>query len=431
MVNISPFARFLDHIQGDITINGNADGNNSLNIYNQNNYFNDTYTITSSRVQRNSSAQIRYSAVKNLIVNDGSRAVTFNVESTNAATPVTINEGLGQNTVNLSPTARNLATVQGRLTVSGNSHMDRLQLFDQNNTAVRSFSVTSTTPVWTGGPTVTDTQVSFLTVNGGNGGNTFNVISTSATDGVLINGGGGTNNLMGSSAGNVWEVTGADSGVLSGSAYASAVSFNQVGNLTGGNGGDYFLFDDQAALSGSLSGGGATLDYTPYSTSVIVDLQTGFATGVGQSVMGILNVIGASGAPGSGAYNLLIGNGGNTLTGGFGRRNILVAGGSASSLNAGDQEDLLIGGTTIYDTEPGLLSWLEIAAYWAGTDDFFTRVANLTKGNGVPLLDATTVIGNGGGNIMNGNGGLALIYSDGMDAISSFDPNSPIIPVAP
>jgi hypothetical protein len=58
-------------------------------------------------------------------------------------------------------------------------------------------------------------------------------------------------------------------------------------------------------------------------------------------------------------------------------------------------------------------------------------VGNLTTGNGVPLLDATTVTGNSGGNTMNGNGNLTLIYSDGTDSISGFDPNSPIIPIAP
>jgi hypothetical protein len=213
---------------------------------------------------------------------------------------------------------------------------------------------------------------------------------------------------------------------------ASPVAFNQVGNLTAGSGGDTFRFSDQATLSGSVAGGGnTTLAYTLYSTSVIVDLQTGIATGVGGSVSGILNVIGGRGVPASGAYNLLIGNGGNMLWGGIGRRNILVAGGTASTLVSGDQDDLLIGGTTVYDTDPALAAWLQIAAYWAGTDDYFTRVANLTTGNGVPLLDATVVTGNSGGNTMIGNGALALLYSDGNDSIANFDPNSIIVPITP
>jgi len=206
--------------------------------------------------------------------------------------------------------------------------------------------------------------------------------------------------------------------------------------VLGGSGGN--SFNVQGLLPGttmSLDGGSGTntLDYTGFTGSVVVDLQTGVATGF-SSIANIENVTGAGGGGDQGFYNLLIGNGGNVLTGGFGRRNILVAGGSASTLNAGDGEDLLIGGTTMYDNDPndpGLLNWQQIAAYWAGTDDFFTRVANLTTGNGVPLLDATTVTGNGGGNTLNGNGNLALIYTDGMDNISGFDPNSPIIPITP
>jgi hypothetical protein len=58
-----------------------------------------------------------------------------------------------------------------------------------------------------------------------------------------------------------------------------------------------------------------------------------------------------------------------------------------------------------YDAEAGLVDWLAIADYWAGT--------------GVPLLDATTVTGNGGGNIFQGNGGTALIYTDGQDTIDN------------
>jgi hypothetical protein len=187
-----------------------------------------------------------------------------------------------------------------------------------------------------------------------------------------------------------------------------------------------------------VGGGGGTnaLSYVDYNGNVIVNLQLGTATGVGGSVSGITVVFGGTGNGALGAYNLLLGGaaGGATLTlnGGLGRRNLLVAGRGPSTLNAGDQEDLLIGGTTRYDdTEAGLVSWLQIATYWAGTDPYATRVSNLTSGSGVPLLDASTVTGNGGGNAMNGNGALALLYTDGADALSGFDPGAQTVPIAP
>ncbi len=51
-----------------------------------------------------------------------------------------------------------------------------------------------------------------------------------------------------------------------------------------------------------------------------------------------------------------------------------------------------------------------LMAYWTGADDFATRVNNLTSGNGVPLLDATMVQSNGGGNTLQGGGGLDLFF---------------------
>jgi hypothetical protein len=183
------------------------------------------------------------------------------------------------------------------------------------------------------------------------------------------------------------------------------------------------------ALTLDAGSGTNTLDYTGYAGNVLVDLPLGTATGF-SGISNITNVTGASGG-GAGFYNVLIGNGGNVLTGGTGRRNLLVAGGSTSTLIGGNQDDLVIGGTTAYDTEAGLASWQAIAAYWAGADDYLTRVANLTSGSGVPLLDAMTVFGNGGGNTMIGSGELALIYSDGLDTILGFDPGSIVYPIAP
>jgi len=49
----------------------------------------------------------------------------------------------------------------------------------------------------------------------------------------------------------------------------------------------------------------------------------------------------------------------------------------------------------------------------------------------VPLLDATIVTGNGGGNVLAGYGRLALIFSDGLDTITGFDPSSLQVTIAP
>jgi hypothetical protein len=248
-------------------------------------------------------------------------------------------------------------------------------------------------------------------------------------------GGPGNNTVVGSSdASAAWQLAGPNAGTLAGPAYGSTVSFGNVRNLAAGAGGDTFQFAAGATLAGNLYGGtGSTLDYTAYTTSVVVDLQPDVtsATGVGGVVGGISAAIGAGGAAGTpGLYNLLIGLGGEYLQGGTGRRNLLVAGGTPgtpSTLVGGDGEDLLIAGGTAYDDLPGLDSWLAIADYWAGAGDFGARAAGLLAGAGVPKLDATRVTGNGPGNALTGNGGSALLYSDGMDTPSGFGFVQPVL----
>jgi hypothetical protein len=111
---------------------------------------------------------------------------------------------------------------------------------------------------------------------------------------------------------------------------------------------------------------------------------------------------------GAGVYNILVGNGGNVLTGGDGRRNLLIAGATPSTLIGGNDDDILIGGTTNYDQESDQHSLRAIMDYWSTTADLYdTRVANLLSGTGVPLLDATIVTSNNGGNTLTGHHGGA------------------------
>jgi hypothetical protein len=427
----------LDTIHGNLTVNGT--GNTTVALNDQNNTAAGTsYQVWADFALRSNGPVVRYGGLSALVLNAGNvvGGNTVFVLSTPASMAVTVNAGSGGDNVPVGVNF-NIGTVAGPLTVNGTGNTT-VALNDQNNTAPRTFSVTPTTVTWTGGSTVAYTGGTALIIRGGTGGNTFSLTGTSATADILITGGSGNNILVGSNAGNLWAINGSDAGGLTGAAYGSPVAFSQVGSLTAGAGGDTFHFADGATLSGDLSGRGSdTLDYSAYTTSVVVDLQTGQATGVGGSVSGIGTVIGGSGAPGTpGLYNLLIGGaaGENTLIGGMGRRNLLVAGGGPSTLNAGDEEDLLIGGPTNYDSDPmdpGLANWLAIANYWASTDDYATRVSNLTHGLGVPLLDASTVRGNAGGNTMGANGALALLYTDGADAIAGFDPGSIVMPITP
>jgi len=406
-------------------------------------------------------ANTAYSDVGNpTTLNTGNGADTVNVQATAANAPLAINGGNSQQVVNLG-NAGSLAGILGAVSLNNVPNYFIVNVNDGSDNGNHSAVVIGATGVTGLAPasinfSTTPICVNQLNVTVGNGSNAFTITGSQPGSGTTLTTGTGTNTvtvtgtngpttltgspagvntLVGPTAATTWSVTGANTGNFSSA--VAATSFTGYGSLTGGSGSNTFVFSDGASLDGNLAGGGgATLDYSLYTTSVVVDLQPAVAsaTGVGGSISGITSVIGASGAPGTaGLYNLLIGSdgGGDTLQGGTGRRNILVAGGSASTLIGGDGEDLLIGGTTAYDLEPGLVDWLAIANYWAGTDDFGTRSANLQSGNGVPLLDATTVTGNGGGNTMRGNGGTALIYTDGQDAIDNVFAATSLVTIAP
>jgi hypothetical protein len=390
--------------------------------------------------------QFEQSAIRGIVINSGTGNDTINILRTVTLSPVTVNSR-GTATINIG-NGGSLQNLAGAITVTNPNGGDTINIDDSADTTARNARIETVTQTGntytrvsglgtgtTGTVNIGINDAANITVLTGTRGSTVTLVAVSAPLTLIgSDGSGGFNTLIGSGPDNNWSLSGQDAGSLSGSSYGAGVSFSGFQNLTGAaSATDTFTFGDGAGVSGNLTagGGGGTLDYTSYSTSVVVDLQTGSATGVGGTISNIGAVLGGTGNGSAGAYNLLIGAGGNYLQGGTGRVNILVAGASASTLVGGDGEDLLIGGTTSYDQEAGLTTWLQIASYWAGTDDRATRTANLLAGTGVPLLDATVVTGNGGGNVLNGNGAWALIYTDGADTINGFDPAANQVSITP
>jgi hypothetical protein len=367
--------------------------------------------------------------IKEIVINTGNGNETINVEKTFNSGPVIINLGSGTNAINLSPMAQNLDHLAGALTINGGAGTNTLVVNDQGMASNETYTLTSSTLVRSGAGKITYNEIANLVLNTTNGTNTITVQSSAAGSTVTLSGGSGTNTLVGSNTANIWNLAGSNAGALGGVAIAGPVNFSGIENLKGGSANDTFVFEDGAAVTGTIDGGGGvnTLDYAPDSTSVLVNLQTSVATGVGSGIANIQNVTGGSGG-GPSIYNILIGNGGNVLTGGSGRRNLLIAGVSASTLLGGDEDDILIAGTTIYDTEAGNVSLVALMTYWSSTtDDYATRVANVMTSNAVPLLDATTVAGNGGGNTMLGNGGFNLWYGNlTLDSYPDYDPTTEV-----
>jgi hypothetical protein len=138
-----------------------------------------------------------------------------------------------------------------------------------------------------------------------------------------------------------------------------------------------------------LNGGGPGdwLDYSAFTTAVLVDLTRGLATGVNGGAAGsITNIADVRGGSGN---DTLIGNGGNILLGGGGTnvltdaysgtaasgRSLLIGGSGPSKVSAGAAGDILIGGTTNYDSNDTALA--AILAEWQSADSYSTRFNRL------------------------------------------------------
>jgi hypothetical protein len=378
----------------------------------------------------------RQSDLRALNINTGTGTNTVNVQSTPASALHTALVGHSvATTVNVG-NAGSLSGIQSTLDLSNATSGTTVVVDDSADPTGRTatFSVSASTETISGlapAPiTYTASNGGSVTVTGGMGGNVFHVQGTLSGGTLSLNGGRAGDFLWGPDRDTTWYITGTNAGNITG-----GVSFTGMTDLIGGAAADAFVFSDGASVASSINGGGGTntLDYSAYASSnVMVNLNpqvltaTGVGDGINNHISNIQNVIGANGGA-AGSYNLLIGNGGNVLTGGSGRRNLLVAGyRGGSTLRGGNLDDLLIAGGTAYDADTSVGYWLQIAAYWAGTDDFATRVNNLYSGSGVPPLDESTVHAwdLGPGNTLIGNGERGLIYTDLRDNISGFDPGS-------
>ncbi|MGH8397596.1 MAG: beta strand repeat-containing protein, partial [Gammaproteobacteria bacterium] len=96
---------------------------------------------------------------------------------------------------------------------------------------------------------------------GGTGNDTFTLSGTGHISGV-INGGGGGDTLVGNNLMNAWAISGANAGTLTDANGSN--NFTDISNLTGGSGNDDFMFVTGGLLGGNLIGGGGTdtLDYS-------------------------------------------------------------------------------------------------------------------------------------------------------------------------
>jgi Ca2+-binding RTX toxin-like protein len=197
-----------------------------------------------------------------------------------------------------------------------------------------------------------------------------------------------------------------------------------IANLTGGTGPDTFVVQTAGSDFSTLDGGAGlnTLDFSHFTTSVVVNLLTHSATKLG-SVNDFAMVVGGSAndtltADTSPADTLVGGPGNDTLTGGAGvdvllggagndvlkagsGKSLLVRGSGADTLTGGSADDILIGGLLCYYNETSgavdTASLSAIMAEWTNAASFSAGIAALYNGgsSGTAVLNATTITDDG------------------------------------
>ena len=283
-----------------------------------------------------------------------------------------------------------------------------------------------------------------VSVNGSNQG------SFAPTTSIVIVSSGGTDTLVGPNAAalSTWTLATANAGALTNSALPAPVSFNGVTNLTGGSGPDTFTVQTSSSGFARLDGAGGanTLDYSPFTTGVTVNLLARTATTL-TSVNNFNMVVGGSGndnlTAANTVANTLVGGAGNdSLTGGSGPdvllggagndiltaltgKTLLVGGSGADTLRGGSTDNILIGGLLSYYNEgTGAVDTTNlglIMAEWTSGDSFTTRSADLTSGggsNGSAVLNSSTITDDAAVDSLFAGSGLDWFLTDSGEAVS-------------
>ena len=89
-------------------------------------------------------------------------------------------------------------------------------------------------------------------MNGGTGPDTFQFTAVTGTIGA-INGGTGTSTIIGPAQANSWNITGTNTGSISGTLTTFNASTGTL-NLTGGGSGDTFQFFAAGTINGTIDG---------------------------------------------------------------------------------------------------------------------------------------------------------------------------------
>jgi N-acetylneuraminic acid mutarotase len=440
----------LDPIQGGVTVNGTG-GTTTLNVYDQGTSSLQYYVVSATQITRapydppnpprNPTQTINYFNMAHVNVYGSNGADGWNARSTLAGTTTALYSGGGGvnhgNEFIVENTADVLDDIQGPLALHAGGIYDFAFVYDGLNAVGHTYTLTTGMVQRDGMANITyDGGLGELIVQTANNpysghtpntvyvqslGKLFAAVAVGKNDTVTVGQNGSMAGIVGdvriqglvgqvpkqvtldASADNTAHTVtlGSDPtfGYLVNGLANSSQGLGRLGlqldpvtpvSIRAGAGNDVVRVRDLTgipALTLDAGGGTNTLDYSPYTGDVMVDLPKAYATGFA-SIKNIQNVIGSNG------NNLLVGNGtGNVLTGGTGR-NVLIGRGGGATLEARTSlgNDILIGGTTDWDMNlPALQA---IMSEWDRTDlAFADRRADLLGNSNSLGLKPLNVVG--------------------------------------
>jgi Ca2+-binding RTX toxin-like protein len=347
-----------------------------------------TPTLSSGTVSALAPTPINYQPgqVTYVEIDGGAAKDTYNVVSTPASTATTVVAAYPGYTFNLGDKLTGLDNIGGPVNFTGGLGYDTVNVNDAAGSgASKSYTLNTGVLVPSKGGALTFSSVDAMTVNLSNGTDQFTLGSNPAFP-VSIQGGSGSDTLVGPDTANTWTITGPNAGTV------GNVTFKGIGNVQGGKLQDIFKILPAGALSGALDGGLAPagsnnwLDYSARSSPVQVNLSNalGAASAIGGGVKNIRNVLGGSGNDtliGSNLGSVLVGGPGNDKLYAGNVNSLLIGGTGSDSLSGGQGDDILIAGTTDYDSMTAALDAI-LAAWSAPNQSFTNAVAGLVLGVG-------------------------------------------------
>ncbi len=206
LVDVGAGAEDLSLIQGDLTLHGRGqtiavlDDQSDIDPI----FFGlpDIYLVTASTVENLLSATIHYSGLAGLILNGDTLDDPYDVESTAAGTPVTLNLGPGSNSVTVATYSKTLASLKAALVIhSSHASPAGVTVYDGADAGKAAYTITGSTVQAGGSSPITYAGAASLAVEGGSGADTFDVQGTAAASPVTLDTGAGTNTVVVASLG--------------------------------------------------------------------------------------------------------------------------------------------------------------------------------------------------------------------------------------